>query len=227
MRVLVTGAGRGLGLEMARQWAAAGDRVFASARRPGPALTALVAAHPGQVTIVELDVTDDDSIARAADSVADATDALDVVVNNAAVHPKGASLGSYRRDEVAAVFGANTIGPLLVGQALLPLLRRGERPRLVNISTQVGSFTWNTGGKSPLYAASKAALNMFTRSMAREAAGVVVVAVHPGWVKTDMGGASAPLSPSASVKDLRTLIDRLQPSDTGQFFNHDGHHHPW
>jgi len=153
--------------------------------------------------------------------------ALDVVVNNAAVNPKGASLGSYRRDEVAAVFGANTIGPLLMGQAMLPLLLRGERPRLVNISTQVGSFTWNTGGKSPLYAASKAALNMFTRSMAREAVGVVVIAVHPGWVQTDMGGASAPLSPSTSVKDLRALIDRLQPSDTGQFFNHDGQHHPW
>lgn len=222
MNVFLTGANRGLGLEFARQLAAAGDRVFAAARTTSPALTALAQQHQN-LSVVVLDVVDEDAVVNAAAAV----DAVDVVINNAAINQKGLSLGGYSKRAMLDAYAVNSVAPVVVGQAFLPLLRKSARGRLVNISTQVGSFAWNTSGRSPLYAASKAALNMMTRAIASEEKGVITIAVHPGWVKTDMGGAQAPLTPSDSVTMLRALIDRLTPADSGSFFNVDGKLHPW
>jgi NAD(P)-dependent dehydrogenase (short-subunit alcohol dehydrogenase family) len=227
LRIFITGAGRGLGLELVRQYSEQGARIFAAARQPGDELGRLASAHRRQISLIELEVTDEDQLHAAVAAVGAQTDALDVVINNAGINRREIGLGRYTRELMLESLHVNAVAPILIGQALLELLRRGEQPRLVNISTQVGSFTWNQSGMAPLYAASKAALNMYTRAFAGEATGVTTVAVHPGWVQTDMGGKSATLTPAESVHHLRALIDRLTPADNGQFFNYDGKPHPF
>lgn len=135
-------------------------------------------------------------------------------------------LGTYERAAMLVVLHVNVVAPTLIGQAFRDLLLKGTAPNLVNVSSQVGSFTWNQTGMSPIYAASKSALNMYTRSFACEAKPITTIAVHPGWVQTDMGGTSAPLKPEDAVAQLRALIERLTPADNGQFFNYDGQLHP-
>lgn len=227
-RIFITGANRGLGLELVRQYLAQGARVFAAARTPREGeLARLAEQHPDRLSLIQLDVTDEQQIKSAAAAVREQTEALDVLINNAAIHPRGRGLGSYEAGPMMASFATNTVAPVLVAQAFLDLLRKGASPRLINISTQVGSFGWNKDGSSPLYAASKAALNMYTRALSREARGVTTVAVHPGWVQTDMGGKDATLTPAESVRHLCALIGRLTPADNGRFFNYDGQPHPW
>ena len=226
MNIVITGANRGLGLEFVVQCAAAGDRVFAAARKRSAALDAVVVAHDN-VTIVDLDVKDDAAVRAAAAAVASHVGAVDVVVNNAAINNKGASFGTFTSAFMLEHFAINAVAPLIVAQEFRALLHKSPRGRVVNVSTQVGSFAWNQRGSSTLYAASKAALNMYTRSIAAADEKIITVAVHPAWVRTDMGGVAAPLSPTESVQHLRRLIDRLAPNDSGQFFNYDGNHHPW
>lgn len=226
-RIFITGAGRGLGLELVRQYAEQGARIFAAARRPEGELLQLVRSRPQQISPVELEVTDDDALRAAVATVRGQTDALDVVINNAGINRREIGLGRYSRGEMLESLHINAVAPILIGQAFLELLRRGDQPKLVNISTQIGSFAWNQSGMAPLYAASKAALNMYTRAFSREAAGVTTVAVHPGWVQTDMGGKDATLTPGESVRHLRALIERIGPADSGQFFNYDGRPHPF
>jgi NAD(P)-dependent dehydrogenase (short-subunit alcohol dehydrogenase family) len=227
-RILITGASRGIGLELCRQYAGQGARVFAAARNPFQGeLASLAAAHPQKLQLIALDVKDQAAIAAAVATVREQAGALDLLINNAGVNAKTIGLGSYTRERMVELFEVNAVAPILIAQACLELLRRGSAPKLVNLSTQVGSFTWNTDGSSPLYAASKAALNMYTRAFAREATGIITILVHPGWVQTDMGGVRAPLQVQDSVSSLRALIERLGEADNGQFFNYDGKPHPW
>jgi NAD(P)-dependent dehydrogenase (short-subunit alcohol dehydrogenase family) len=228
LRVFVTGANRGLGLEMVRQYIEQGATVFAAARTPQAGeLGRLVEKHGETLLPIKLDVTSDQEIAEAVDAVRTQAGALDLLINNAAINLRAIELGKYAREAMLDAMNVNAVAPILVAQALLGLLRQGRTPKIVNISTQNGSFAWNREGSSPLYAASKAALNMFTRALAREAEGVITIAVHPGWVQTDMGGKQAPLLPVESVRHLRALIARLTPADNGQFFNYDGKPHPF
>lgn len=227
LRVFITGASRGIGFEMVQQYLAAGARVFAAARKPNEGqLAALHRAHPKQLSLVTLEVQDDAQLHAAVAEVEKQAGGLDLLINNAGIgSPPGTGLGKYTSAAMTHLFQVNAISPILVGQAFVELLRKGENPKLVNISSQVGSFSWNTGGMSPLYAASKAALNMYTRSFAREATGIISVAVHPGWVQTDMGGKQATLTPQESVRHICNTIEKLRPEDNGKFFNYDGKLH--
>jgi NAD(P)-dependent dehydrogenase (short-subunit alcohol dehydrogenase family) len=226
LRVLVTGANRGIGLELVRQYLAAGARVFAAARDPDAgALREL--RDRERLTCLAVDVTSETQRSAAVEAVGAASDGLDLIVNNAGRNAKGVTLLAALPEQMLDLFQVNAIAPVLMARAFLPLLRKGSSPKIVNMSTQVGSFTWNQHGQSPLYAASKAALNMYTRALAREVSEVTVIAVHPGWVRTDMGGASAPLTVEQSVDHLRRLIARVTPADAGQFFNFDGSLHPF
>ena len=228
VRVLITGASRGIGLEFVRQYLDQGARVFAAARSPGEGeLLRLVERYPNTLSLVTLDITSELDLPAAVAAVKGQTPGLDVLINNAGMGAKGMSLGTYQRDTMLKVLHTNAVAPVLVGQAFVELLRKGTAPRIINISSQVGSFSWNKSGMSPLYAASKTALNMYTRAFASEATGVITVAVHPGWVQTDMGGKEAPLTATQSVQKLRALIERLGPKDTGHFFNYDGTLHPY
>jgi NAD(P)-dependent dehydrogenase (short-subunit alcohol dehydrogenase family) len=221
---LVTGANRGIGLEVCRQLAAAGHDVVLTARDAEAAATA---AQPIGATPLRLDVTDPESIDEAAAVVRDRYGRLDVLINNAAI-----SYDTWQRAitaDLAVVRDAaetNLYGPWLMVQRFLPLLRASHHPRIVNVSSEAGSLT-GMGGGTPAYAASKAALNALTLMLAAELRSerFLVNAVSPGWVATDMGGAGGgPVSDgAASVVWAATLPD---DGPTGGFFR-DGRPIPW
>jgi NAD(P)-dependent dehydrogenase (short-subunit alcohol dehydrogenase family) len=238
-RVLVTGANRGIGLEFARQLAARGDRVFATARDVNRAtdLQKLAKQHgDGRVTIIPLDVDSADSIRAADDAVRKEIDALDLLINNAGVYAARVTaggepaekLGELNFDDALKVLRTNAVAPLMLTQALLPLLNRGEDPKVVSITSGYGSVADNTGFPY-YYGASKAALNMFMRSFAADAAarGIVTIVMSPGWVQTDMGGKNAPITPEQSVAGMLKVIDGLTSADNSTFKDWRGKEVAW
>lgn len=221
--VLITGANRGIGLEMARQFSERGYVVIGTARKPDEA-TDLKAL---KVQVEQLDVIDSASVsalARRLDGVP-----IDLLVNNAGVG--GQTAGSFAAvdfDKVAHTFDVNSLGPMRVTQALLPNLEAGEGRTIVQITSVMGSIEQNGGGFFG-YRASKAALNMLNKSLAVELGkqGFVCLALHPGWVKTRMGGAGAPVEPEDSVAGILEVIDGLTPDDNGRFLDYQGKTIPW
>ena len=230
-RVLVTGANRGLGLEFVQQLLARGARVVAACRQPGRALklTELAAAYPGHLHVVPLDLDKERSIAGLAHEAGMLTDRLDALINNAGVLVSGERYGELGAKAFAETFATNVIGPLLLTQALTPLLEHGEGTRIINLSSDLGSQTDTVAFNTPSYAISKAALNMVTRLTAAElgARGIIVISLNPGWVRTDMGGARAPLAVNESVAAMLTVIDGLKPGDGGRFLDYTGTDVAW
>ena len=220
--VLITGANRGLGLEFARQYMAAGAEVIGTARDPESA-TELAATG---ARVLPLDVTDGDSVRALAETL-EGTE-LALLVNNAGINGGVTTKEGVDYERIGRILEVNAIGPMRVSHALTPHLVAAGDARVVNISSVMGSIERSRGGGLG-YRESKAALNMFTRSFAMERRrdGVVCIAVHPGWVRTDMGGERAPLSPEESIRDLRALIEGLTPEQTGSFLQHDGGELPW
>lgn len=231
---LVTGANRGLGLEWTRQLADRVDRLFATCRRPDDAheLSDIARAHPDTITVFALDVTEPEAIESAADRVREATGTLGLLVNNAGINGGGTSdrFGTVDAETMTRVLRVNTVGPHLVTQACADLLRGAdEGATVVNVTSQLGSISRTSGGGWNSYKASKAALNMCTRLQAAELKGddVVVVAMHPGWVRTDMGGSNARLSTETSVSGMLDVIEGLTPADAGRFLAYDGSELSW
>lgn len=229
--VLITGSNRGLGLEWVRQYAARGWRVFASCRDPDSAkeLKALVSAHP-EVTLHRLDVTASDQIAALTESMWDET--LDLLVHNAGVyfeHWGKDPVGSIDYDDWQQTFRVNTLGPVRVTEAFLPQLSRGDRPLVVAITSNMGSIANIDAGKDYAYRSSKAALNAAMHGLAHELGprGIGVLLLHPGWVRTRMGGSSASLSPEESVRGMLSLVDCFEPGMSGAFLRYDGTSIPW
>jgi NAD(P)-dependent dehydrogenase (short-subunit alcohol dehydrogenase family) len=231
---LVTGANRGLGLEFARQLLARGHRVVATCRQPGraTALNALAGEHPGRLRVLPLDVADARSRAElvrelpllAAD---DAPLRLDLLVNNAGVLHSGERFGSVAEANLEDSLRINAIGPFLLAQALAPLLADGAR--VANLSSQLGSIGRVSRFGTPTYAISKAAQNMATAQLAQALAprGIVVVALHPGWVRTEMGGEGADVAPEDAARGLLDVIEGLGAGDTGRFLDWQGQPLPW
>jgi NAD(P)-dependent dehydrogenase (short-subunit alcohol dehydrogenase family) len=221
--VLLTGANRGIGLEFARQLAARGDRVVATCRNPAAAseLAAL------DVQVETLDVVGAASIERIAALYEDRN--LDLLINNAGVGVGHRPLGKLDYEEMGIFYATNAVGPLRLIEALLPALRRGEYPTVVSLTSRVGSIQDNTSGGSYAYRASKAALNAITKSLAIDLAeeGFTCVVLHPGWVQTDMGGASAPLPTDQSVAGMLRVLEGLSQEDSGGFFDYTGESLPW
>ena len=231
-RILVTGASRGLGLEFARQYAESGHRVFALARDPlrSKGLMELAARDPKAVLPIACDVADEESVKAARLEVEVLTDALDLVINNAAIYGRDEeSLESLDWEEVRRVFEVNTLGPMRVSRAFLPLLRRGARPRLVHITSMMGSVEDNRSGGHWSYRLSKAALHMANRNLSLELEKwkIPCVVLSPGWVRTDMGGPSAPLSPEESVSSMVKTIDSLTARHSGNIYQRDGEPGTW
>lgn len=224
--ILITGANRGIGLGLAREFVQRGWRVFGGCRRPGEAAE-LARLEPARVELVALDVGDEAGVRAALARVAQRTDRLDVLVNNAGINPapREAGVADVPVANVAAALDVNVLGALRVLQAALPLLRRGTRPRLVNISSGAGSLTRNSVSPArpqPAYAISKAALNLLTRSAARDLPGITVVSVSPGWIRTDMGGPEAALGVEEAAAALAATIEKLEPPQTGQWLDRFG-----
>ena len=233
---LVTGANRGLGLEWVRQLAPRTDRLFATCRAPTEAekLRACAADHPATVDVFALDVTDPDAIGRAAAQVGRDAGALDLLVNNAGTNGGGTDdrFGTVDAETMTQVFQVNAMGPHLMAQAFADLLRRGAeegQATIVNVTSQLGSIANTRAGGWHSYKASKAALNMCTRLQAGalRSDGVIPVSMHPGWVRTDMGGANARLSTEDSVSGMLDVVESLTPDDAGRFLTFDGDELPW
>ncbi len=228
--VLITGANRGIGLELARQYAKAGWRVYACCRDLSRAERLdLVATTYPNLTRHALDVTDAAQRAALARVLAGAP--IDVLINNAGVYGSDAAnrFGSTDEAEWLEVFRVNTIAPLKLVEQLLPNLMAGQRRVIANISSKMGSIDDNTSGGSYAYRASKAALNIVTKSLALDLSntGIIAVVLNPGWVRTDMGGPQGELSTEESAAGLRVVIDDLRPSQSGGFFDVDGSPIPW
>jgi NAD(P)-dependent dehydrogenase (short-subunit alcohol dehydrogenase family) len=218
--ILITGAGRGLGYELARQYVADGWRVIGTLRTAQAKL-------PAHVERQVADVTDRKQIAALAKALRGM--ALDVLFCNAGISGKrGMALGSFDYESWEEVLRVNLLGAAAVAEALLPNLLAGERKLIAMMSSRLGSIAEASGMTLP-YATSKAALNMLVKGLAAQLGpkGMTVVALSPGWVRTDMGGASAPLAPETSVAGLRQVIAGLTPRDSGKFLSHDGSPIPW
>lgn len=221
--VLITGANRGLGLEFARQFSADGWQVIGTARKPEKA-TDLKAL---KVKIMPLDVADQASV----DSLALSLDgqSIDLLINNAGIFPRVNSIDEINLDDYNRTLTVNTLGPVLVTRALLPNLRLGTKKIIVNISSRLGSIDLNDGGRFYGYRESKAALNMFTKTLANELRpeGFICASIHPGWVQTDMGGANANLTAEESISGMRAVIDKLEIEDSGTYWSYSGEQVPW
>jgi NAD(P)-dependent dehydrogenase (short-subunit alcohol dehydrogenase family) len=207
--VLVTGASKGLGLCLAEAFATAEHRVFAGYREPSAGLEGLRARFGDRLIPVRLDVTAASSVRAACDEVTKQTDALEILLNNAAILPEGAR-GPLERLNIEAglaMFDTNSLGPLRVTQAFLPLLRAGKRKLVVNVSSEAGSIAdcWRTDDH--LYCMSKAALNMQSAILKNdlEPGGFEILVVQPGWMRTDMGGAKADIHPKESADGIVEL----------------------
>jgi NAD(P)-dependent dehydrogenase (short-subunit alcohol dehydrogenase family) len=230
---LVTGANRGIGLAVVKVLLGQGDRVFAACRKPGEAaeLGALVQAHSGSLELVALDADSDASVQAAAGQVAGKTGHLDVLVNMAGILPRphDAKLEDLDLQQCREAFETNALGPLRVSRAFLPLLRKAGNSRVVNVTSGAGSISGKDNGQFYAYGTSKAALNMLTRTFAFEfkKEGITCVALDPGWVKTDMGGPNAWLTPEESSNAIVATLKRLTLKETGSFIYNDGKELKW
>lgn len=219
--VMITGATRGLGLELARQYAAADWRVIAAARNPDAAEE--LAVIDGKVTVHKLDIADGEAVLSLSDELAAET--IDVLINNAGISAHyGTDLGTIDYDAWQEALAVNLMGPVRVAEAFVEQVARAKRGRMIFMSSRAGSIGDNISGGRYLYRTSKAALNMAVRSLAVDLQdrGIISTAVHPGWIRTDMGGETAPLDAATAAQALRHLIDRLEVHDSGRFLKYDG-----
>lgn len=225
--VIITGANRGIGLELTRRFLQAGKHVIAGCRTPAQA-TALKALA-GKLDVHALDVSDAASIAEFCKQAGAQT--VDVLINNAGV--MGGARQSLHDMDYAAwlhTLAINTLAPFHLSSQLLANLQRSARPRIVTVSSQMGAFNLTgMGTGSYAYRSSKAAVSKVMQVMAEELkpAGIIVCPVHPGWVQTDMGGASAEITATQSADGLFTLIDNLTLAQSGRFWTWDGREHVW
>lgn len=221
--VLITGANRGLGLEFARQYKEAGWRVIGTARDPQEAqeLAAL------GVRVLPLDVASQQSVDELAAALGD--EPIDLLINNAGIFPRVGKIDEIDFDDYNRTLAVNTVGPVRVTRALLPNLRRGELRMIAGLSSNLGSIAENERGNFYGYRESKAALNMFTKTLAAELGpeGFTCIVLTPGWVQTDMGGSNATLTPAESIAGMKAVLDRLTPADNGTFWSYNGSQVPW
>lgn len=224
-RVLITGASRGIGAELARQYAAAGDDVIACVRDPD--------AAPGiddirdSVRVQTMDTGSPDSIAAAAGAIGNG--AIDVVINNAgAVGGMRQSVDDLDVEEWHRSLDVNTIGPLLVARAFKANLAASGNGKLMNVTSQLAASTWPMGGMY-IYSSTKAGLCKVAQALAIDWRDepITVALMHPGWVKTDMGGPNAAITPEESASGIRDVIAGLTRADSGKFYKWNGEIHPW
>lgn len=234
--VFITGANRGIGLELVKQYVANGDFVHACCRRPGGAseLKAMEKVNRGLLQVHALDVTRTEAVQRLAGALSETP--IDILINNAGIFGPRAeadkdprqSIGSIDEEIVAKVMRVNAIAPLVVAQAFTDHVARSRQRRMVAISSALGSVTETSGGHYA-YRMSKTALNMAMATLARDLMprGVGVLVLCPGWVKTEMGGPGAPQTVDTSVAGLRRLIDAETPLGAAKFQLFDGTPLPW
>ncbi len=225
--VFITGANRGIGLSLTELYLQQGDQVHATSRNltDSKELHALASRY-NTLVLHELDVTDYQRVAQLASELP----AIDLLINNAGYYgPKGYGFGNTDIEEWRQVFEINTIAPLKLVESFYPLLQQGKAKKIACISSKVGSMTENTSGGGYIYRSSKAALNSVVKSLSNDLTdeGFTVLALHPGWVRTEMGGPNALIDTQTSADGLAKVIEQSTQENSGQFINYDGTELPW
>ncbi|XP_069938901.1 C-signal [Cherax quadricarinatus] len=244
--ILITGSSRGLGLELVKQLSAANSspgHIIATCRNPDSALELKKLAETHQnVHITRLDVGDEESyiplVAHVEEIVG--SSGLNILINNAGISPKSTRINMVKWKHMTDTFHVNAIAPLMLAKALLPQIKRAasqmdggclaaKRAAIINISSILGSIEENKEGGLYPYRASKAALNAITKSQCIDLRNfnILVTCLHPGWVQTDMGGKSAPLTPVESVSGIINTLHNLNEEHHGGFYQYDGQKLPW
>ena len=231
--VLITGADAGLGLSLVKRFLQGGYKVFAGVYRSEADLEALLREHGEALVLIPLDVADMDSVRVAVRKVSEQTDALDIVINNAGVHLKNSQLSLEELDlddqHLQQTMEVNTFGPLRVIQQFLPLLENGEEKLILNISSEAGSIADCRRDRQFVYCMSKAALNMQSKMLQNYLAprGFQVLAVHPGWMRTKMGGQQATLDADESAEGIYQLATTTRNADDPIYVDYRGVPLPW
>lgn len=226
--ICITGANRGIGLGLTTQLLKGGHQVYATTRSLARSqeLVNLKEKFPDQLSILELDVSDAKSMDHLASHFT--SKSLDVLINNAGILlPDRSTQGQIHWQNIQDSFIVNTMGPMGVTEALRPAIKRAKSPIVLSISSQLGSISENNSGDHNGYRMSKAALNMWNRSFAAENKEITAVVLHPGWVKTDMGGEKAPTSIEESCRGIIKVLEGLEPAHTGQFLDFCGKKISW
>lgn len=228
---LITGTNRGIGLEFVRQYAKDGWHVFACCRNPvtAEALNRLAAQYPDQITVHPLDVTSHHQIEQLSQALSNQT--IDLLINNAGVYPPehGDSFGTTDYAAWSYSFAVNTMAPLKMVEAFIQQIATGQLKTIITITSKMGSIADNRGGGSYIYRSSKAAVNIVMKSLSidLDSSRITAVLLHPGWVRTDMGGPNALITTEQSVTGMRAVISNLKFSDSGKFYAFDGQIVPW
>ncbi len=228
--ILVTGANRGIGLELVRQYSADGWQVHACCRNPAAAteLQRLAEGGAGNVLVHRLEVTDDAQISDLARQLQGQP--IDILFNNAGVYGQSdAWFGNASRAAWLDALNVNTISPMKVMEALVDNVAASELRIMATLSSKMGSMADNRSGGSYVYRSTKAALNAVMVSAAHDLKprGITAVVLHPGWVRTDMGGPNGEISVAESVTAMRQILSRVGPDDAGSFYEIDGSIIPW
>ena len=231
--ILITGANRGIGLELVRQLTSPGNRILATCRNPELAveLQQLSRDSHDNIEVLPLDVDRETSIVQLSETLRDRGETINLLFNNAGIID-WRNMREIDAETMQQVYKINVIGAMLVLRAFVPHLKQAPEPMVINLSSRLGSIALR--GRTELggaiaYSASKAGLNMLTKQASIDLAddGISVIAISPGWVRTDMGGPKAKYSVEESVKQILCNVDRFTSGDSGKFFGEDGKEIPF
>lgn len=240
MNIFITGTNRGLGLEFVKQYLGKGHTILATSRNPIKAsnLQKLKNNYPDQLHLIPLDLDKQQTIESAGQAASNLVPSLDMLINNAGAgtrqidesHKKSLTkLDALDIRALNKMNNSNALGPLLIIKELRSLLEKSNNPKIINISSVMGSISQRQSGGTYGYSGSKALLNMYTRLVSFDLlpSGITTIALHPGWVQTDMGGPAAEYTSSESVRNMIGVIDGLGKAQAGRFFNLLGQEIPW
>lgn len=227
--ILVTGANRGLGIEFVEQYLNEGNEVIATYRNENSSMDLIKMGNErSNLKLLQLDVSSNKSLNSFAENLGDSP--IDIFINNAGVYgPRNSSFGNLDEENWIPAIKINAIAPILLTQLIIKNIRSGADKKLIFISSKMGSIDDNKGGGAYVYRSSKTALNAVVKSLSvdLENEGMTVALIHPGWVKTDMGGPNALIDKDTSVRGMTEVISNLDISSTGNFYNYDGSIIPW
>ena len=227
--ILVTGANRGLGLGFVKNYLGKNVNVVSTTRdmKSSMELLALKERFPDNLEIFELDLLKESAGYTLANFLGDKP--IDVLINNAGIGSTNQHFQAVSPKPWLEVLTVNLIAPLMVTQSIIDNVKKGSDKKIFFLSSQLGSIEDNTSGGMYIYRSSKTGLNQVVKSLSVDLKpqGITVVSLHPGWVKTDMGGPNAPVSIDESIKGMMQVIEKADIRDTGRFLNYDGKELPW
>ena len=227
--VLITGANRGLGLGFVRSFLATNVNVICTTRKISGSKDLLECKkkHPNNIEILELDLLKENTEKTLSDLLSDKP--IDILINNAGVGSSNQNFDFVSSKPWLEVLSVNLIAPLMITQSIIENVKKSSAKKIYFLSSQLGSIAENTSGGMYIYRSSKTGLNQVVKSLSVDLKvhGVTVISLHPGWVKTDMGGPNAPVSIEESIEGMMRVIKTTDIRDTGRFLNYDGRELPW